>query len=477
MLTGKKMGRRDRFIGRDGEIAALREEFDRSRPSLVVVLGRRRVGKSTLLTKSGEGRTAVYYQATRATASSNIGFLKDAIAQVLGGDPLLDSLSDWSGILAYCESVATARFPGLVLMLDEFPYLCDADPALPSVFQKFWDRVRANNAPLNLVLCGSKISFMEGLLSEKSPLHGRQTLRLDVAPLPYRETARFFPGYADEECLMAYSVFGGIPYYLDLCDPALTPADNVNQLVLARGAALADEPETLLQAEFHQVSRYASVLRAVADGCTDSGTVVGRVREFSNAGELVPYVNKLSELRLLRIVRSLDAGERERDRRYYLDDPFLAFWYRFCLPNRSALASGHGRDVWKHRIEPGMSNHMGDLFEWICRDHARLYAQELFPSPAQVVGQVWAADYDIDVAGRFLDGDALFGECKWWKDPVGENVLDHLVDCASRTSYGKDAPGRSYVLYSRSGFTDGVSRRAGEGKAVRLLGPTELLGR
>lgn len=464
------------FVGRKQELEALDKEFARGRPSLVVVLGRRRVGKSTMLLEAIEERKAIYYQATKATMSVNLAFAKDAMAEALGADPLLSALTDWEGVLAYLERVARTE-PGLVMVLDEFPYLCDVEPALPSIVQAFWDRVRITRTNVKLVLCGSKISFMEGILAEKNPLHGRQTLRLDIAPLSYRDAAYFFPGWSDEDCLRAYGVFGGMPYYLSLCDPSLSLAENVHDLVLAKGAPLAEEPDNLLQSELRDVARYASLLRAVADGCTDTSKITGRVKEFANASELAAYVSKLSELRLLRIVRSLDATEKDRDRRYYLDDPFLAFWYRFVLPNRSALAAGHGAEVWSRRIAPWLDDHMGDLFEWICRDHARLYAQELFPSPAQVVGQVWAADYDIDVAGRFLDGDALFGECKWWKDPVGENVLDHLVDCSSRTSYGKDAPGRSYVLYSRSGFTDVVLRRMGEDKKVRLLGPTELLGR
>lgn len=463
------------FIGRQHEIGALNREFGRTRPSLAVVLGRRRVGKSTMLLEAVRDRRAVYYQATKATRSVNLAFAKDAAAEVFGSDTLLAALSDWEGFLAYFERAAAAE-PGLILILDEFPYLCDVEPALPSIVQAFWDRVRASGTNLKLVLCGSKISFMEGILAEKNPLHGRQTLRLDVASLPYRDAARFFPGWSAEDCLRAYGVFGGVPYYLSLCDPEVSLAENVSDLVLAKGAPLAEEPDNLLQAELRDVSRYTSLLRAVADGCTDTGKIIGRVREFSTASELATYIAKLSELRLLRIVRSMDATEKERDRRYHLDDPFLAFWYRFVLPNRSALAAGHGEQVWSKKIAPWLDDYMGELFEWICRDHARLYAQEMLSAPVQIVGQVWAADYDIDVVGLLLDGTALFGECKWRRDQVGQNVLDRLVDCSQRTSYGRTAPSRSFVLYSRSGYTDSARQRADGGQAFHLLGPQELLG-
>ena len=465
---------RQNFVGRDAEMKALRRELGRDRPSLIVMLGRRRVGKSRLLIKAVEGRPGVYYQATKVTASDSLALFKAEVARSIGSDPVFEGLADWRSVLAYIEQ-ASRRLPGLTVTLDEFPYLCDVDPSLPSVFQKFWDGVRESESPLNLILCGSKISFMESLLAEKNPLHGRHSLRLEIDPLPYRDAARFFPDWSDEDKLKAYAIFGGIPFYLNLADPDQSLAENVIDLVLSKGAPLADEPENLLQSELRDVARYATLLRAIADGCTSSADIIGRVKEFQNASALAPYVEKLSELRLVRIVRSLDASPRERDRRYYLDDPFLAFWYHFYLPNASALWAGHAEDVYRLAIEPRMSDYMGGLFEWICRAHAQLYLQERLGVPARSVGQIWAKDFDIDVAGTLLDGSMLYGECKWWSDPVGSNILDHLIDCSGKTAYGEGNPNRHFLLYSRSGFTRDVSKRAAALPSIHLFSPSDLL--
>ncbi len=466
-----------RFIGREGELEALRLELARPRPSVAVVLGRRRVGKSRLLVEATRDRPTIYYQATKIAASMSLNLFKIEAERIVGGDPLLASLGDWPGVLAYLEHVARSRTPGLTVVLDEFPYLCEADDALPSIFQKCCDGLRERASPLNLILCGSRISFMEGLLGEKNPMHGRQTFELNVRPLPFRDVGRFFPDWTPEERLRAYGIFGGIPYYLNLCDPNAALAANVRDLVLATGAPLADEPNNLLQAELRDVTRYATILRAVAEGCTASGDIIARVQEIQDSSSLAPYIRKLEELRLIRIVRSLDASERERDRRYYLDDPFLAFWYRFHLPNASALAAGHAGDVWTHRIEPNLDDYMGGLFEWICREYTRLFAQEVLPAPARVVGQIWAKDHDIDVAGRLLDERSFAGECKWWNRSVGLNVLTHLRDAVARTAFYADRlDGVHYLLFSRAGFTDAVRQRRDEDPSVRLLGPSELLG-
>jgi hypothetical protein len=301
-------------VGRDLELRAITRELERSRPSLLVVYGRRRVGKSTLLLRAAEERPTVYYHASRIATSENIALFKQEIRRVLGESPVVDGLGDWLGLLSYLAEAARST-PGLTVVLDEFPYLCETQRGLPSLLQKLWDQVRSGGSPLKLVLCGSKVSFMEELLAEKNPLHGRQTLELDVGPLSYREAARFFPDWTPADRAYAYGVFGGVPYYLSLCDPAASLAENVRGMVLEKGAALADEPNHILQAELQTVNRYATILRAIADGCTDSGTIISRVAEVKDASQLSAYVQKLQGLRLIRIVRSLDATERERDRR------------------------------------------------------------------------------------------------------------------------------------------------------------------
>jgi uncharacterized protein len=464
------------FVGRQRELEALRRELVRDRPSVLIVLGRRRVGKSRLLVEATRDRPTIYYQATRIAESMSLKLFKAEAEHVVGADPLLDAVDGWLGVLTYLEQIAARRINGLTVVVDEFPYLCETDPALPSILQKFCDGLRDRGSPFKLVLCGSKVAFMEELLGEKNPLHGRQTFELDVGPLPYRDTARFFPDWTLIDQLLAYGIFGGVPYYLNLCDPSASLDANVLDLVLATGAPLGDEPNNLLQAELRDVTRYATILRSVADGCTTSGEIIARVRELRDASALAPYIRKLEELRLIRIVRSLDASERERDRRYYLDDPFLAFWYRFFLPHASALASGHADDVWEHAIKPYLDAYMGGLFEWICRDFARLFGGEIFPAAAREVGQIWSKEFDIDVAGRLLNEATFSGECKWWSGPAGINILERLQEVTGQSSYYTDRRhAHLYLLFSRSGFTEDLQRRSEDDPHVRLIGPGELL--
>ena len=462
------------FIGRRNELEALAEEFASARAALAIVYGRRRVGKSTLIREAAKDRPHLLYQATRVTSSLNLEAFKLEIARTLGPDDLLAGVTDWLAVLHYVARAAEHRH-GLIIILDEFPYLADADPALPSVIQKFWDSGAPQTASLKLVLCGSMISQMEELLAERNPLYGRKTFALDLAPLPVRDASQFIPRYSPEDKLLTYGVFGGMPFYLQLLDKGATLRDNVIDLLLTQTGALIDEPVVLLQSELRDIQRYASILAAIADGCTKHGEISGRIKEISDSKALGPYLERLERMRLIHIVKSMDASPKDRDRRYFIADPLIAFWHRFVRPNLSSVTQGFGTEVWRHQIAPHLNGFMGGMFEDLCREHARGHSQEHFPAPAQEIGRVWQADYDIDIAGRLLDGSMLYGECKWWEHPVGENVLDTLMERAGRTDYGRGNERRYFVLYAKTGFTPDLRRRVATQPGVVLLTPKTML--
>lgn len=462
------------FIGRTQDISRLIKEFSLTRPSLLVVYGRRRIGKSMLLREAAKDHPHVLYQATRVTPTLNLDGFKAEIARSLGADSILNGLGDWLGVLTYLARKAK-DMPGLVVVLDEFPYLVEGDQALPSIIQKFWDAVVADEGKLNLVLCGSMIAQMEDLLAERNPLYGRQTLRLEVKALPLRDAAGFFPDYPAEDRILAYAIFGGVPFYLRLCDPGASLEENVTNLLLTDTGTLVDEPNVLLQSELRETQRYASILAAIADGCTKLGEIGGRVRDIRDSVSLSPYMRRLERMRLVRVVHSLDASPKSRDTRYFVDDPLVAFWHRFVRPNMSSVMQGFGHDVWRHQVVPQLDEYMGGAFEEICRGHARRHAQEALPSPAQEIGQIWSVDYDIDVAGRLLDGSMLYGECKWRRGAIGSDVLDTLIGRAGRTEYGRGVENHHFILYARTGFKAGVHERAREDGRVVLMTPNMML--
>lgn len=462
------------FVGRTSELADLRKEFDADKASLLIIYGRRRVGKSRLLQEAAAGRRLVYLQATRETSPLNLEAFKRAIVGTFGEDPTLAGLADWLGVFHYLAKAAE-RSPRLIVVIDEFSYLCDADPVLPSVVQKFWDSGAPKAGRLKIALCGSVTSSMEGLLAERNPLYGRQTGIFDIRPLPLRDAVAFLPKWRARDQLTAYAIFGGIPYYLEACDPQATLRDNVINLLLSRSGRLFEEPTNMLQAELREVRVYASVLRAIADGCRESGEIKNRVLGAKSGISISPYLDRLQAMRIVRAVRSLDAEPKSRNLRFVIDDRLVAFWNRFVRPNAESISFGFGAEVWRLEVEPGLSEFMGQAFEEVCRDHLRRHAQEFLPAPAQEVGQVWSDNFDIDVAGRLLDGTRVYGECKWSRKRVGADVLERLVERAGLTRYGSGDASRHFLLYSLTGFTGEVSERVTKESTIRLLTIEDLM--
>jgi hypothetical protein len=164
----------------------------------------------------------------------------------------------------------------------------------------------------------------------------------------------------------------------------------------------------------------------------------------------------------------MDADPKTRNTRYVITDLLVAFWNRFVRPNASSITLGFGADVYEHKVAPALSDFMGDAFEEICREDLRRFSREFLSAPAQEIGKIWAADHDLDGAGRLLDGTMVYAECKWWGKPVGENILEKLITETDRTTYGAGQPRRHFVLYSRSGFTADLVRRSAGDPSIHL---------
>ena len=463
------------FFGRRRELSLLKRELENSRPSLVIAYGRRRIGKTRLLREAAQVCPSIYFQATRVSEVLNLEQFKLAISALSGSSPILDGITSWEASFHYLAELAANEYPGLVVVIDEFPYVAQKDQALPSIIQRFWDSGAPGKGNLKLILCGSAIAQMQELLAERCPLYGRQTMSLELRQLPLQDAALFFPGYSAEEIVTAYAVFGGVPHYLALCDPAKSLRDNIVDLLLTETGPLFDEPDTVLQNELSDPTTYAGIIAAMSEGKCTSSEIADRLRVGTK--DITPYLANLRKLDLVHPERSLDADERARNFRYALDDRLMAFWHYFVRPNISAIQSGFGEAVYDQSISPAMPEFMGNVFEIVCREHAVLHCAETLGSPAQTVGHIWAhADFDIDVAGRLLDRTFFYGECKWGAGKVGTTVLSQLQARTERVDFGRRSVGKKFLLYSRNGFTKDVLDIARVDASVRPITLDGIVG-
>ena len=464
------------FFDRHQELAALERMFQSEVAEFFVLYGRRRVGKTELLTQFCKDKRSIYFLASQLKERDHLQQLTETARHLLD-DPLLQSLvfDDWETALIYFAQQAQAE--RLVLVLDEFQYLCEDNAALPSLIQRFWD-LHGKNSKLFLILCGSQVSFMEReVLAERSPLYGRRTGQLQLTPLSYRDSGDFFPEYSVKEKLIVYGILGGVPAYLNrfaLPPDALqkTYEQHIKDELLTPQGYLFDEVNFLLRMELREPRTYASLLQAIAGGAT-------RLNEISQRVGLSPtdvnrYLSVLRELGLVKRETPVTerAPEKSKKGLYKIADNYVKFWFRFVLPNRSLIESGNADLVYQHRIAPNLSDYMGKIFENVCRQYVQRYWEEKLKVAPRQVGAHWGSAVEIDILTENIDGSHWFAECKWWNALVGENVLNRLIENAAKVSDPWNHHPR-YVLFSASGFTGALKQRA-EKEGVFLIEVEDL---
>lgn len=453
------------IVDRKEEIARLREAIRRP-PQLVVLRGRRRIGKSFLLVHAlGRGR-GVFFQADEQTEGAHLDLLAREVARLLGPRVPL-RFDSWEAALETLGELA--REKPLTVVLDEFQWLVAAQPALGSILQRHWDRWQRQRTPLTLILSGSALRLMEGLLSPGAPLYGRADYRPLLGPLDFRDAAELGPpGASAEQKLRRYAVLGGTPQY-QVWAGGGELSEAIAERILRKGESLYEEPLHLLreEQEIRDPATYFAVVRAIAAGRT-------RIGEISGAAG-VPTPNLTKMLRRLEALGYVEAraplsptGPEAKRSSYRLVDPFFRFWFRFVFPNRSLLERGRVKGV-AGTIERDMNTFMGHALEDCCREWAGRYAGPGALPQSQQLGCWWSRNgrTEVDVVGASRGRYDLLASCKWDR-AAGTGVLGQLLGHRDELR----ATGARLAIFAR-GFEPELERRAAE-EGVALIGAEEL---
>lgn len=457
------------FLDRHLERATLAEAWGSGRPELVVVHGRRRVGKSELLVRWAAGKPIAYFVAAQQLERDQLADLGRALGPMATGfrrgrPPRLD-LRDWDEALGAVVAAAADRRIGVVL--DEFPYLVDANPALPSLVQRWWDRT-GSRSNVVLVLAGSQQAMMRRLVSADGALYGRPTRRLHVRPFDYFHAARFAPGWSPEDRVRLFAVAGGVPDYLEEFDSARPLRDEILRLAFNPDGRLFREAPDLLRSEFTEPRTYETILRALANGATTPGEVAARAG-LAGANRVNPYLERLIDLELVeRRVPPVEAAEpRPRTSQYVVADPYLGFYFALVDPWRSAIQAGQGAAVLDEMWGEVLDLHVSRVFEEVARQHLRRLAGIGSIAPLAQVGFWWFAGGDLDVAGTRGRHLVAAGSAKWTREMMKPGDLADLRRHAAIVA-PDDRP--ELLLYARSGFDRHLQAEPG----VRLVALRDL---
>jgi uncharacterized protein len=403
------------FIGRGRELKVLDGEWARPGGAFVPVYGRRRVGKSALLLQWLAARRGLYQVGKVAPAELQIRELLEAAASALN-EPLLATAAarSWREAFEHLERAwkSDARF---VIILDEFQWMVQASPELPSVLQELWDRRWKKSPRFMLVLCGSYVGFMEReVLGKKSPLFGRRTAQIHLQPFSWPEASAFHRHWSLQQRAEAYFICGGIPQYLETFEADRSVRANIEATLLHEFAPLYREPEFLLREELREVEKYHAVLFAIADGNLTQKDIA-RATGLPERS-LHYWLEQLVQLGYVARRHPVTGGAKNRRQvRFVLDDALLRFWFRFVFPHRSAVARLGPSAAYLELIKPHLESYFGQCFERLCRESLPwLYAAEGVAADAEI-GEYWDPTVQIDVVGARTDGVVDLGECKWGK--------------------------------------------------------------
>lgn len=450
------------FRGRDKELNALEQKFNRNGFSMTVIFGRRRIGKTMLVNKFIQGKTCKCISFTsvereeRELLSMMTESVLDALAPDIKGDinfAGFENLFDFIGRKAEEERI--------IFFIDEYPYLAKQCPYIQSVLQKTID-TNWQNGNLFLILCGSLVSFMKKeVLAESAPLYGRSNLVLKLRPFDYRETAEFLNGFSNEDKAICYGLTNGVAKYIEQFDTRCSLEENIiNQFFSVGGYFTEEQIKTTISNEKQSPALYNSILSAVATGHTKNSEIAS----FIGSEDISYPLKVLVEAELLE--------KRVSKKPYYiLNDSMLEFWFRYVNKATSLINAGRGEVYYLSNVREHLHEFMGKVFEKMAREYLIMNSgTEGFPLLTDISEfQTTVIDEDkktrqieIDLLGRNNKEILLIGECKFRNSPFGMEELEKLFDKARFIP----ASHPEIYVFSLSGFTDEVIRNH---KNCRLL--------
>ena len=458
-----------RFVDREQEMATLQSEYDRDGSALVVLYGRRRVGKTTLISEFIRDKKALFFLASEESESQNRLAFQEKAADFLNSD-LLKNVEVKSWDVLFRAIIDTHFDSKPVIVLDEFQYLGKSNPAFPSVFQRIWEEILKDRQVM-VILCGSLISMMQSqTLAYDSPLYGRRTAQIRLKQIPFAYYHQFFPDKSRKELIEMYAVTGGVPKYIELFSQSNDIYSAIEACVLNRSGYLYDEPHFLLQQEVSEVGSYFSIIKAIAAGNTKLSAIAGVLEVKSTS--LTKYLKTLIDLDILEreVPVTEDGPEKSKKGLYKIKDNYLRFWFAFVYPNMSFIESGHGRIVMDKIRKSLVRNHIAFVYEDICRERMwEINAEGVWPFYFSKLGRYWDSKEEIDIAAIDLDGkNLILGECKYWQEPVGVSVLRELEAKAKTVSWEKEKRKTWFVLFSVNGFTEDLRAEAAARTDLRL---------
>ena len=458
------MGRQ--FVGRQQELSLFDAQWEASGARFLVLYGRRRVGKTSLISAWLErsNARALYWVASPTSATGQLRSFSQALYEFANPNVPFGSdfmYTTWEQ--AWREVANLARAGRLALFIDEFTYLLEVTPGIAGQLQNFWDQV-LSKADLFLCLSGSHLGMMKHeFLSYQAPLYGRATMQIHLQPLPFGLTRDYFPDYSAVDRVAIYAMFGGVPAYWERIDPHKSVSQNIKTQLLTPNNLMQAEPALLLHDFVSDLHNYVAILTAIANGARTPKEIAD-LTGLPNV-QAPKYLGVLAEAGFVERRVSVTTPSISRAGRHHITDPYLRFYFRFLATRQSQFALKI-QDQALAEISRHLIDFIGTYtWEELCREWVlRAGAFGALPFMPDEVGSAWNRTVQVDVVGiNTMEKTLILGESKWTLDAVSRKVIAELVEEKVARVVPEEGLWRVYFIgFSRSGWTDAALAYATE---------------
>ena len=455
------------FIGRKEELKSLTEYYSKNKYECAIIYGRRRVGKTELISEFLKGKKHIFFTAVEGTYRKNLEILSKAVVSGLEGGIRVSSptFADFSDCLEHIYHNAQEK---LVVVFDEYPYFAQSEKSISSVLQQYIDH-KFQKIDIMFILCGSSMSFMEEqVMGNKSPLYGRRTCQFKLLPFDFKTSIEFHRNYSRHEQAVVYAITGGIPQYLLQINDQISIKENIVKNFFSPSSLLFEEPGNLLKQELREPAVYNAIITAIATGSSKMNEIATKAHITTSACS--NYMSSLISLNIIKKELPVFSKPTARNTIYRINDGMFRFWYKFVYENISEI-SMHQSEALYSEIEPQISGFMGESFEEICKQW--LWQENLkgnLPIRFKDCGRWWGtnphyrAEREIDILAYGKDKkSAIFCECKWTNEGISGDVIDNLIDKSRMFNYEI----KYYYFFSKCGYSKSALERAGED--IRLI--------
>ncbi|MCB2160685.1 ATP-binding protein [bacterium] len=445
------------FIGRKQYLEMFNRLWKSEQAEFLILYGRRRVGKTALLTEwiRRSSARALYWVAAPTSAAAQLRSFSQAVYNFSNSDapaPASFTYATWEQ--AFQQLASLAQRERLALFIDEFTFLLEVTPGIAGQMQNLWDHLLSQT---NIFLClsGSHLGMMQRtFLSYQAPLYGRATARLLLQPFYFGSTPLFFPKYSPADRVAIYAMFGGIPAYWERIDPQRSISENIKTNLLTPNNLLQAEPRLLLQDFISEPHNYIAILSAIANGA-HAAKEIASVSGLAS-GHVSKYLSVLTDTGFVERRIPVTANEKVRSGRYHITDSYLRFYYRFLADRQEQFALGIQEQALAE-ISKHMVNFIGTYtWEELCREWTlRAGAAGILPFLPDKVGSIWNGSAQVDVAGlNSMEKTLILGECKWTRSASGRKIMTSLVEEKASQVIPKKGDWKVFFVgFSRAGWT------------------------